>query len=527
MATTQQQTIDEQLRILKERFPQVDESKLACLCRRHNGNIEQVAARLAKRESRMNKFDSLETRFGPNLTALQQEYPSIQSMKRGRLLKTMERYGGDVDQVRKFAQKVEARHHREGEHGCVSRHQHREELKTKYAKQLAELSSAGINVDQPWTLRLLEKQQGDVNKVMEIMTRRAVRKEKFAGLDEKYAEQIAQLKADGVQVKNDKVLARLLERSNGQTDLVKQLIAERQEKHSKRKEYRRKHRSHSPMTTTTASAGEHEEGHHTRPHWRKHHDISDEDLGTVKNLRAAGLHGNPRKLLANFRECGGSIELMQARMAEERDKRSRQREERTRKRTVLAEVQSAYIEINNRESWPRDIEHVYLDGNNMMFVVNSLRRLCLNRAGQRTERAMAEIAAAWNEQMRIPNIDLVFDSTHQLDQVGTVKVSSAQPRYRTTDDMLVEIARRPENREKNKRTIIVTSDRALAALLQREGCLLVKPYNWFAHCVMVLTPDLINYEEITGMMTTESSPTTMKIRYNFDELVHRIANIDL
>jgi hypothetical protein len=44
---------------------------------------------------------------------------------------------------------------------------------------------------------------------------------------------------------------------------------------------------------------------------------------------------------------------------------------------------------------------------------------------------------------------------------------------------------------------------------------------------MVLTPDLINYEEITGMMTTASSSTTVKIRYNFDELVHRIANIDI
>lgn len=44
---------------------------------------------------------------------------------------------------------------------------------------------------------------------------------------------------------------------------------------------------------------------------------------------------------------------------------------------------------------------------------------------------------------------------------------------------------------------------------------------------MVLTPDLVNYEEITGMMTTESTATTYKVRYNFDELVHRIANIEL
>ena len=118
--------------------------------------------------------------------------------------------------------------------------------------------------------------------------------------------------------------------------------------------------------------------------------------------------------------------------------------------------------INNREDWPRDIQQVYLDGNNMMFVVDSLRRLCLNRAGKKTERAIAEIAATWNEHMYIANVDLVFDSTHQLDRIGSVRVSSAQPRYKTTDDMLIEIARRNENKEKNGRTIVVTSDRALA-----------------------------------------------------------------
>lgn len=121
--------------------------------------------------------------------------------------------------------------------------------------------------------------------------------------------------------------------------------------------------------------------------------------------------------------------------------------------------------MDKLEDWPTNIEQVYLDGNNMMFVVNSLRRLCLNRAGQKTERAIGEIASAWNERMRVPNVELIFDSTRQVDQIGTVKVSSAQPKYRTTDDMLVELARRPDNQGKNKRTIVVTSDRALAALV--------------------------------------------------------------
>ena len=106
---------------------------------------------------------------------------------------------------------------------------------------------------------------------------------------------------------------------------------------------------------------------------------------------------------------------------------------------------------------------MYFDGNNMMFVIDCLRRLCLNRAGQKTERAIGEIASAWNEQMHIANVELIFDSTYQLDQIGTIKVRSAQPQYKTTDDMLIEIVRQSGNHERNKRTVIVTSDRTLAA----------------------------------------------------------------
>jgi hypothetical protein len=127
--------------------------------------FKQVRARLVQRDFRSNKLDSLETRFGPTIATLQQEYPSIQGFKRFRLLKIMERFDGDVEQVRKFLQKVEQRHRGEGEHSGISRRQQREELKTKYATQLAELATAGININSPCALRQLERNQGDVNKV--------------------------------------------------------------------------------------------------------------------------------------------------------------------------------------------------------------------------------------------------------------------------------------------------------------------------------------------------------------------------
>ncbi|CAF4502913.1 unnamed protein product, partial [Rotaria magnacalcarata] len=73
--------------------------------------LNQVRARLFRRDFRSNKWDSLEERFGTTVTSLQQEIPSAQSLKRIRLLRLMERFSGDVEEVRKFLQNVEERDH--------------------------------------------------------------------------------------------------------------------------------------------------------------------------------------------------------------------------------------------------------------------------------------------------------------------------------------------------------------------------------------------------------------------------------
>jgi hypothetical protein len=128
-------------------------------------SLNQVRALLIQRESRINKLDSLEARFGTAATALIQEQSSSQPLKRARLLKTMERFGGDIGYVRKYLQKIEAKQNGSNVDSTTSRHQQREELKTKYATQLAELKTAGFNVHCPCVLVQLEKHQGDLNKV--------------------------------------------------------------------------------------------------------------------------------------------------------------------------------------------------------------------------------------------------------------------------------------------------------------------------------------------------------------------------
>ncbi len=128
-------------------------------------SCNQVCATLIERENRAKKFESLEARFGAALTALQEKHPTSQPLKRARLLKIMERFGGDVELVQKCLQRKEAKQNPGAVDSIAARRQHREELRTKYATQLAELTTSGINVKCPCILSKLEQNQGDVNKV--------------------------------------------------------------------------------------------------------------------------------------------------------------------------------------------------------------------------------------------------------------------------------------------------------------------------------------------------------------------------
>ncbi|CAF1188407.1 unnamed protein product [Rotaria sordida] len=512
MAFSQQQYA-EQLELLQERYPQVSTQNLLHLLQQHNGDVDKVCTYLIQEEHRVKKLDSLETRFSTALTALQQEYPASKSIKRTRLLRIMDRFGGDVEHVRKFLQKHEAKHNESEIDSSVVQHQQQEEIKTKYSTQLAELRTAGINIHSPCVLLQLEKYHGDVNKILEMTKNREEKKHHIAELDTKYSSQITQLETDGIKIKNKRLLLELLEKANGQVDIVKQLFAERNEQ---------KHQIKSSINTSEAN-------HENLSLTKKRHEINADDIDNLRQLRSAGIYGNPVKILALFHECNQSIEMTKARIEKDREQREQQYEKRTQQRIVLAEIHDAYLTINNRDDWPDNIQQVYLDGNNMMFVIDCIRRLCLNRASKKAERAIAELAAAWNEQMHIPNIELIFDLTHQLEQIQSIKVSSAHPMYKTTDDMLIDIVRRSENQQKNKHTIIVTSDRGLAIHLKYEGCQLVKPHQWFSHCAMVLTPDLIKHEETTDMTaaTTTTTTTKNKTRYDLNELVRRIVKIDL
>lgn len=155
------------------------------------------------------------------------------------------------------------------------------------------------------------------------MRQRTEKKTQRAELHLKYATQLAQCQAEGIEMKNQRVLLRLLDKTNGDVNQVKQLIEERKEKHRRRKEYQRKHRGKSTDATTTdpQNDGATKEN-------KKRRELSTDDLENLKRLRAAGVHGDPRRILAIFHQCNESIEMTIARKQQEKEERLRQREER-------------------------------------------------------------------------------------------------------------------------------------------------------------------------------------------------------
>ena len=77
----------------------------------------------------------------------------------------MGRFSGDVNLFRKYIQKIEEKENGNRIDTKTSQHQLQEDLKIKYASQLAALATAGINVNCPTVLVRLESNQGDVDKV--------------------------------------------------------------------------------------------------------------------------------------------------------------------------------------------------------------------------------------------------------------------------------------------------------------------------------------------------------------------------
>jgi rRNA-processing protein FCF1 len=118
------------------------------------------------------------------------------------------------------------------------------------------------------------------------------------------------------------------------------------------------------------------------------------------------------------------------------------------------------------------ISTVILDGNNMLFVNDIIRKECLSRHTKKGEIMLGNISFEYAKVVGLKDCLLVFDQTNQVYSKSSegvqFKVTSAYPEFKSSDDAFVEMAG-GMNAELLSKTLFVTSDRELSVRLKEKN----------------------------------------------------------
>jgi rRNA-processing protein FCF1 len=165
------------------------------------------------------------------------------------------------------------------------------------------------------------------------------------------------------------------------------------------------------------------------------------------------------------------------------EKKRRQEEREVRKQTNQQQ------DVNLEDEWPREIQNLYLDGNNMLFVPSYLRYLRLKRSKTIAEIVLSNLAREFSLRQQISHTHVMYDSTDITEMSDTFAVSSARPDFNTSDDKLVEIAKQANMNVTLDSYLFVTSDRELSVRLRQVGAKVIKPKYWFQFTFQIFNRD--------------------------------------
>jgi len=143
-------------------------------------------------------------------------------------------------------------------------------------------------------------------------------------------------------------------------------------------------------------------------------------------------------------------------------------------------------DLNAMESWPKGAQVLFLDGNNMLFVLSSLRAMTLKREQRKNaESLLASLALMFTNRQNLKHCSVVYDTTSLRHETHNLSVSGARPTYSTTDDAFAEWAG-----QLKEPTVFVTSDRELIQRLKENGgdlAIVCKPKSWFRFVALTVS----------------------------------------
>lgn len=142
--------------------------------------------------------------------------------------------------------------------------------------------------------------------------------------------------------------------------------------------------------------------------------------------------------------------------------------------TPIQPTPTIHILTRPPRNWPKSVLFLYLDGNNLLFVESRIRKLCLSNRRLDGERVFSQLVLKFAELLRIKNTKIFFDNTTYKEKLTLnlndyemhFEVESAKPKFATSDDALVNLAKGHQNLDQ---TVFVSSDKGLGERLKKKG----------------------------------------------------------
>jgi len=185
----------------------------------------------------------------------------------------------------------------------------------------------------------------------------------------------------------------------------------------------------------------------------------------------------------------GREELREDKRAAREDRKRIRIEEREERKIAKEASKTAKAQF----VWPDNVTHLFLDGNNMLFVPSKLRSLMISRSKHKAEQILEAFTIAFSELTSIPSVTLVFDHSSMTDKLKNlsgeriVHVKSAhRAGFSTSDDALVDWVGKIKQQDASAVVLCITSDRGLTERLAEWDSKVAKPGQWFAHARNVM-----------------------------------------
>jgi hypothetical protein len=132
--------------------------------------------------------------------------------------------------------------------------------------------------------------------------------------------------------------------------------------------------------------------------------------------------------------------------------------------------------------WPDNISHLYIDGNNLLYIAKNIGNMTIKRKGSKAQEILIGSFELFSSLVKgLESVFIIFDYTQSIydKTIGEntkFTIRSARPQFNTSDDALVSEAEKIERKE---RSLFVTSDRGLCSRLVSLGTTVVRPKIFF------------------------------------------------